>query len=85
MLDPKYGYDILIILMDEGIPLSPLEQLLWLEAACEFGDSAPARLYQGMPSLKAVILAESGICPLGPCPTEKTVISVGEPMRFILN
>ncbi len=85
MPDPKYGYDILIILMGEDTPSKAFEPLSSLDDACECGALAPVLSFPDMPSLKAAILAEWETFPLAGCPTEKTVISVTGPMRCILN
>ncbi len=85
MLDPKYGYDILIILTDEGTLHNPFEQLSWDDSDCACGDSAPAPSFPDMPLLKAAILAVLELFPPAACLTEKTVISVPEQIRYILN
>ncbi|KKL91943.1 hypothetical protein LCGC14_1889590 [marine sediment metagenome] len=85
MPDPKYGFDILIVWMDEGTPRSPFEPLSFNGSACECGASEPVPSFQATPSIKAAILAVLELFPPVPCPTEKTVISVTGLNRCILN
>ena len=85
MPDPKYGLDILIILMGEDTLHSPFERLLLDDSDSESGALEPVLSFLAMPSLKDAILAELETFLQGACRTEKTVISVGEPMRYILN
>ncbi len=85
MQDPKYGLDILIILTAEGTLSKASEQPSLDDSACECGASEPAPSSPDMRLLKDAILAGLETFPQGACPTGKTVISVGEPMRYILN
>ncbi len=85
MPDPKSGFDILIILMDEDTPRNPFELLSLDDNVCECGASGLVPSYLAMPSLKAAILAVLELFPLEACPMEKTVISVTGRMHYILN
>ena len=57
MPDPKYGFDILIVWMDEDIPRSPFALPSLLDSVCECGASELAPSSRDTPSLKAAILA----------------------------
>ncbi len=85
MPDPKYGYDILIVLTGEDILSNPSELPLSLDSACGCGASELAPSSLDMLSLKAAILAAlEHFLPVA-CPMEKTVISVTGQNRCILN
>ncbi len=85
MPDPKYGLDILIILMDEDTLSKVSEQLSFDDSDFESGDSAPVPSSPATPLSKAAILAGLETFLQEVCPTGKTVISVGGPTRYILN
>ncbi len=85
MPDPKYGFDILIVWMDEDTPRSPFALPLLLDSVCECGASVPALSSRDTRSIKAAILAVLELFPPAACPTEKTVISVTGLNRCILN
>ena len=85
MPDPKYGYDILIILMDEDTLHRASELPSWDDNECECGALELAPSSPDMHLLKAAILAALESYLPEACPTGKIVISVIEPMRYILN
>ena len=85
MPDPKYGYDILIVLTEGDTQSNPFGLLSSDASVCECGALVPAPSFLDMLLSRAAILAALANCLPVQWPMEKTVISVTGPSRCILN